>query len=161
VVSSMSLWHKRLRHPSRAILSSLSSILGVIFDKNKENVREICYQAKQTRNRFPVSCNKAKCVFELIHCDIWGLYRESSSCQAHYFFTIIGDASLATWVYLMCDRCEISQLLKDVIGIAKNQFGHNVKIIRSNNRLEFTSKPRQKFYREHGILRQSSYVETP
>ena len=33
--------------------------------------------------------------------------------------------------------------------------------MRSDNGLEFTSKPMQRFYHDHGILRQSSCVETP
>ena len=45
--------------------------------------------------------------------------------------------------------------------MAKNQFGHNVKIVRSGNGSKFTSKPMQQFYREHGILRQNNCVETP
>jgi len=132
----------------------------VVFDKNKVEVCEVCYRAKQTRNRFPISRNIAKCVFGLIHCNVWGPYRESSSCGGHYFRTIVDNASRRTWVYLMSDRGETSQLLKDFIIMAKNQFGHNVKIIRSDNGSQFTSKPMQK-YHEHGTLRQSSCVDTP
>ena len=69
-VSSMNLWHKRLGHPSHGVLSLLPTDLGVISDETKDDVSETCYRAKQTRNRFPVSSNKVKCVFELIHCDI-------------------------------------------------------------------------------------------
>ena len=111
-ISSTNLWHKRLGHSSHGVLSLLPTDLGVISDKTKDNVCETCYQAKQTRNRFPMSSNKAKCVFELIHCDIWGPYRESSSCGTHYFLTIVDDASWATWVYLMVERNEAKSTLK-------------------------------------------------
>ena len=70
VVNFTNLWHKRLGHPSHGVLSLLPTDLGVISDETKDDVSETCYRAKQTRNRFPVSSNKVKCVFELIHCDI-------------------------------------------------------------------------------------------
>ena len=90
---------------------------------------EICYRAKQTHSQFHVSHNKAKCVFGLIHCDIWGPYRELSFCGAHYFLTIVDDASRATWVYLMHDRSETSSLLRNFIAMVKTQFESNVKIV--------------------------------
>ena len=36
-----------------------------------------------------------------------------------------------------------------------------VKVVRSDSESEFTSNPMQVFYREHGILRQNSCVDTP
>ena len=67
--------------------------------RNKRiGVCDVCYRAKQTRNHLLVSETKAS---ELIHCDIWGSYRVNASCGASYFFSIVDDASIATWVYLM------------------------------------------------------------
>jgi len=43
----------------------------------------------------------------------------------------------------------------------KHQFETTVKIVRSDNGSEFTSKPMEQFYQDHGIIRQSSCVETP
>lgn len=103
VVRSIDLWHRRLGHPSHEVLSYLSNSLRVNFDKNKEDICETCYCAKQTRNCFSLSSSQAERIFQLIHCDIWGPYRESSSNGAHYFLTIVDDASRATWAYLMVD----------------------------------------------------------
>ena len=101
VINEVNLWHKRLGHPSCEVLSFLPSSLGVNFGKNKQDVYEICFRAKQIRGKFFVSHNKAENVLELIHCDIWGPYRAPSSTGAQYFLTIVDDASRATWVYLM------------------------------------------------------------
>ena len=105
------------------------------------------------RGKFSMSYNKARHVFELIHCDIWGPYREPASNGAHYFLTTIDDASRATWVYLMHKGGETSQLLKNFVILTKNQFGKNIKTIRSDNGSKFTSNPMQIFYQEKGILR--------
>jgi len=91
-VTTDSLWHKRLGHPSNQVLGLLPKSLGIFTSRNND-VCEICTRAKQTRAKFAISQNKVECVFGLIHCDIWGPYRESSSCGAHYFLTIVDDAS--------------------------------------------------------------------
>ena len=36
-----------------------------------------------------------------------------------------------------------------------------MKIIRGDNRYEFTSKPMEKFYREKGIIHETTCVNTP
>ena len=41
------------------------------------------------------------------------------------------------------------------------QFGKGVKVVRSDNGLEFKSGPMQKFYLENGIIHQTSCVDTP
>ena len=90
------------------------SHLGVVagLHNDKEELCEICLRAKQTRNKVSLSNNNATGVFDLIHCDIWGPYRVPSSYGAHYFLSIMDDASWATRVYLMKDRIEVSKHLK-------------------------------------------------
>jgi len=63
-------------------------------------------------------------------------------------------------VYLMKDRTEASKLLKGFIIMIRTQFDKEVKVVRSDNGSEFTSGPMQEFYFEHGILRESSCVDT-
>ena len=105
----LDLWHQRMGHPSTQIMPFVS---GVKIDRNVSNkVCEICLQAKQTRDVFPVSSNKASEPFDLIHCDIWGPYRVASHCGAHYFLTIVDDFTRAVWVYLMVEKKETCNLL--------------------------------------------------
>ena len=44
--------------------------------------------------------------------------------------------------------------------MVQTQFNGKVKIVRSDNGSEFTSGPMQEYYRAHGILRESSCVDT-
>ena len=71
-VNATWLWHMRLGYPSSDVLSLLPSGLGIVSEshKNKEDFFEICFHAKQTRNKFLVSQSNAKEIFDLIHCDI-------------------------------------------------------------------------------------------
>lgn len=66
---NISLWHKRLGHPSDVILNHLS------FCKNKRKetiVCDTCHLAKQARFPFFSSNTTSLDIFELIHVDIWG-----------------------------------------------------------------------------------------
>ena len=79
----------------------------------------------------------------------------------HYFLTIVDDTTQATWVYLMRERGELSQLLRNFIVMTKNQLEKSVKIVKSDNGAKFTLNPMQVFYQENGIFGQSSCVDTP
>jgi len=96
----------------------------------------------------------------LIHCDIWGPYREASFCGAHYFQTTMDDASRTTWVYLMKNRSETSSLLKRFVAMIEDQFGKGIKIVGSDNKSEFIADPMLQFYAENGLIQQRSCVGT-
>ena len=80
------LWHRRLGHTSNKIISLLPDVSKMECQKFRDEPCDICLKAKQTRNVFPISMNKANDMFALVHCDVWGAYRIPSSCGAHYFF---------------------------------------------------------------------------
>ena len=157
-VNRRCLWHKRLRCPSSEFLSYLPNTLRLVHN-TKEDVCEICLCAKQIRRKFSIGQSNVKENFDLIYCDIWG--RNVSLCGAHYFLSIVDCASRGTWVYLMKDRSEASELLKEFILMVKTQFHKIIKVVRSDNGAEFTSGPMCAFYQEHGILRESSCVDMP
>ena len=158
---SYSLWHQRLGHPSRQSLSLFSKISTDSLKNNVNHFCDICHRAKQTRAQFPLSNSKASSCFELIHYDIWGRYSTSTFCGSYYFLTIVNDFSRATWIFLMKEKGETAKLLIGFCAMVRNQFGHNVKTIRSDNGLEFTSKTLLSYYFENGIIHQTSCVDTP
>lgn len=152
------LRHQRMGHPS----TQITSFSRVRSDScNSRSVCEICLQAKQTRDAFPISFNKAVESFELIHCDIWGPYRVASHCGAHYFLTIVDDFSQAVWVYFMAEKKGTSGLLISFCRMVRTQFKKSVKCVRRDNGLEFKTKSIKQFYTENGILHQTSCVHTP
>ena len=61
----------------------------------------------------------------------------------------------------MKDKSEANKLLKGFIAMVRTQFEKKIKVVRSNNGSEFTSRPMQEFYFEYSILRESSYVDKP
>ena len=61
----------------------------------------------------------------------------------------------------MRGKGEASKLLQNFVVMVKNQFGKDVKIIRSDNGLEFKSGPMKTFYSKKDIIHQTSCVDTP
>jgi len=155
-VTTCELWHHRLRHPNQQVMSLLSSSISDLNNKSMD-ICDACFRTKQTRMSFPISNNKASYCFDLIHCDIWGLYRVESLCGAYYFL----DASHGTWVFFIKEKSEASKFLKNFCLMIKTQFGKCVKVIQSDNGAEFTSGPMKQFYGEEGIIHQTSCTDTP
>ncbi|KAL9447402.1 hypothetical protein AB3S75_014964 [Citrus x aurantiifolia] len=102
------LWHRRLGHASNKIISLLPGVSKMECQKFRDEPCDICFKAKQTRNVFPISMNKANDMFALVHCDVWGAYRIPSSCGAHYFLSIVDDYSRGVWVYLTAHKSEVA-----------------------------------------------------
>ena len=94
---------------------------------------DVCFRAKQTRQCFPSSSNKAKEVFDLIHVDLWAPYRTTALCGSRYFLTIVDDCSRAVWLYLLPDKTLFSQQIRNFLAMIDRQFSRKVKVIRSDN----------------------------
>lgn len=105
-----------------------------------------------------MSNNKASDIFDLIHCNLWGPYRTTALCGAHYFLTIVDDFSRGVWIYLLNDKTEVAQTLRNFLAMVQRQFGKLVKIIRSDNGTEFTCLGAH--LAENGIIHQTSCIET-
>lgn len=95
-------WHTRLGHLSSKRLAILRAQLhyGIPKCKNKEPCY-ICPVAKHRRLHFVSHNHLSQFPFDLIHCDIWGLYHISSSSGHQYFLTLVDDCTRFTWVYLL------------------------------------------------------------
>ena len=82
-----------------------------------------------------------------------------NGCQ--FFLTIVDDFSRATWVHLLSHKSNATSLLQAFIVFVEKQFAAKVKVVRSDNGMEFHSGPIQAFYTDRGISIQSSCVDTP
>ncbi|KAK3035781.1 hypothetical protein RJ639_033510 [Escallonia herrerae] len=156
---SYELWHRRMGHPSSQPLIHLPTVS--VVSPSLKTICDVCCRAKHSRTVFPDSTSRAMDIFGLVHCDIWGPYRVSTISSAKYFLTIVDDYSRAVWVYLMHDKGQTGTLLRNFCNMVHTQFGKLVKIIRSDNGHEFDSQPMTQFYNDHGILHQTSMVDTP
>jgi hypothetical protein len=84
--------------------------------------------------------------------------RTNSVNDHRYFLTIVDDHTRHTWVHFMKNKSETRSLVRDFISYVKTQFNCSVKSIRTDNGCEFNMHT---YFAEHGILHQTSCVETP
>ena len=61
----------------------------------------------------------------------------------------------------MREKGQASLLLQNFVIMVKTQFGRDVKTIRSDNGLEFLSRPMNQFYQQKGIIHHTSCTDTP
>jgi len=148
------LWHQRLGQ---------ASVRSYEFQINKDALRccDICHKAKQTRNSFSLSNTRAKKTFSLIHCDVWGHYHTPSLSGCQYFLCIVDDFSRATWVFLLKDKSETYNKIMEFCSMVQTQFGATIQRVRSDNGTEFINRPLHTYFREHGIMCETSCVDTP
>ena len=96
-----------------------------------------CQMAKFHRVPFSVSNSRATTSFELVHADLWGPYRKLDISGAYYFLTILDDHTRSTWVYLLQNKMQVPDQLRNFILHVQNQFSKTVKTIRTDNGIEF------------------------
>ena len=123
---------------------------------------ESCQLGKHTRVSFP-KCLKSrtKSPFELVHIDVWGLSRTASTLGFWYFVTFIDDFSRCTWLFLMKSQNKLFSEFQKLFAEIRNQFHTSIRILHSDNALEYLSTPFSDFLSSHGILHQSSCTYTP
>jgi len=125
-------------------------------------VCDVCPQAKQHRLAFPTSTISTTAAFELIHIDTWGPYHTKAQTSHQYFLIIVDDFTRATWTHLMVTKDKAIFVLKFFVTMAATQFNAYIKIIRSDNALEFSkSGEAVDFFNAHGLMHQTSCIQTP
>ncbi|KAK6796212.1 hypothetical protein RDI58_003913 [Solanum bulbocastanum] len=144
------LIHKRLGH------SSLSKLQQMVPSLSKLDC-ESCQLRKHTRATFSRGTEgRSESIFSLVHSDIWGPSRVSSTLGFHYFVSFIEDYLRCTWVFLMKDRSELFSIFKSFFAEIQNQFGVSIRTFHSDNALEYLSSQFQEFMSHQGIIHQTS-----
>ena len=117
--------------------------------------------AKLHRQPFPLSTNTTNTCFTILHANIWGPCPYKTYDGVVYFLSIVDDKSRATWVHLMATKSAAFPLLKTFVTYVERQYEATVKIIRTDNGLEFKDSSALEFYKTQGIIHQTTCVDTP
>ncbi|GKD48784.1 retrovirus-related pol polyprotein from transposon TNT 1-94, partial [Tanacetum coccineum] len=78
-----------------------------------------------------------------------------------YFLTIVDDCSRGTWIYLLEQNPDSFEALKSFIKFVSTQFERKIKIVRSDNALEFVKGQCGPYLASQGIVHQTSCVDRP
>ena len=122
---------------------------------------ESCQFAKHHHISSSLRVNKrANAPFALVHSDVWGSCPVTSKTGFRYFVTFVDDYSRMTWLYLMKSRSELFSNFSAFCAEIHTQFNVPIQILRSDNAKEYMSETFQRYMIKHGILHQTSYVDT-
>lgn len=152
------LWNLRLRHLSFTTMQHISTIKDQLTN---QPCCHICPQAKQSRPVFYDSSHKSSTISQLLHVDVWGPYKTPTYDRKQYFVTIVDDYSRFSWVCLIHSKVEVHFVLKDFLLMINTQFGMKVKVLRSDNGIEFMNTKCRELFSLLAIVHQSSCAYTP
>jgi len=64
-------------------------------------------------------------------------------------------------VYLLKEKSEVGQIVKNFIKLVQTQFNPNVQVFITNNETEYFNTVLENFFMENGIVHQSTCVNSP
>ena len=154
------LWHYRLGHPNFQYLKYL--IPNLFKNKSPSSFHcEVCQFAKHHRASFSPQPYKPTTPFIVIHSDIWGPSRTSTSSGKKWFVTFIDDHTRLSWVYLIREKFDVETIFKKFYTMVQTQFQKNIQTLQSDNGREYFKNVLGQFFLEKGIVHQSSCIDTP
>jgi hypothetical protein len=99
-----------------------------------------CAQGKNIKNPFPKRDNKEEGVLELIHSDVGDPIPSSSINGYVYYVSFIDDYSCKIWKYFLKSKDEVFSKFKEFKALIENLSKRKIKILKSDNGGEYTSK---------------------
>jgi hypothetical protein len=106
-----------------------------------------CIHGKTQKLPFPrIGINRAFGVLELIHSDICGPLIPPTYSSFQYFMTLIDDYSRYCTIYLLRNKSDVFKTFTHWKTYIENQVREKIKILRSNNGGQYTSKDFNSFY---------------
>jgi transposase InsO family protein len=163
IENSCELWNRILAYINYKALPYICKVvIGLPELKgDQEGICNRCAQGKNIKNPFPKRDSKAEGVLELIHSNVCGPMPSSSISGYVYYVSFIDDYSRKTWIYLLKSKDEVFNKFKELKVLIENLFERKIKILRSNNGGEYTSKEFVNFYRDVGIKRELNTPYNP
>lgn len=156
------IWHKRLGHISDKGLQILNK-LGAFGKDNIEKLSfcDYCILGKHNRLHFLPRMHKSVSILEYLHTDLWGLASVITHTGFKYFLSIIDDFSRKNWTFLLKSKSDTFGMFKNWKTLIENQTDKNIKVLRTDNGLEFCNFEFDGLCKLSGILRHRTVAHTP
>lgn len=136
VESEYIIWHQRLGHVPLSKLQHIDRVKQCLSQQRKQVCRTFP-MSRMNKLTFPTSNSHALKPFDLIQTDIWEPYKVPTRGKFRSFLTLVDDHSRMTWVYLLEKRSDYLSTLLRFKEYVVTQFDGKLKVIRSDNALEF------------------------
>ncbi|WVZ97403.1 hypothetical protein U9M48_042943 [Paspalum notatum var. saurae] len=162
------LWkrHRRHGHLSFDLLAKLSS-LDLIrgLPKLKSGHDLVCHPCRHGKmvaaSHTPVNQVMTAYPGELLHMDTVGPSRVRSVGGKWYVLVIVDDFSCWSWVQFMESKDEVFEFVHDLVLRLRNESGHAMRALRSDNGSEFKNDRFKTFCQSQGLEHQFSSLYVP
>nr|AAM08562.1 Putative retroelement [Oryza sativa Japonica Group]AAM10749.1 Putative retroelement [Oryza sativa Japonica Group] len=156
------LWHMRLGHMSEIGLAELSK-RGLLDGQSIKKLKfcEHCIFGKHKRVKFNTSTHTTEGILDYVHSDLWGPARKTSFGGARYMMTIVDDYSRKVWPYFLKHKYQAFDVFKEWKTMVERQTERKVKILRTDNGMDFCSKIFKSYCKSEGIVRHYTVPHTP
>lgn len=158
-------WHRRFGHLNYQSLCKMrdGAVKGMTFSDAAIGLSncKICAEGKQVRLPFETSKSKTSKVLDLVHSDLIGPMETQSIGGARFILTFVDDFSRKVFVFFLRKKSQVFETFVDFKTFVENQTERKIKILRTDNGLEYLSNAFDSYCRSHGILHQLTNVYTP
>ena len=147
-------WFNPCRLGSRGHLgANFSLLLYTDLIKNRNHL--------ECKNTFKSSETKTSMPLKLVHSDLCGKMGQKSLGGAEYFLALLDDKTRYTWVYPLKTKDQGFDCFKEWQAEVENRTGRRVKILRTDNGGEYTSRKFQDHLKTCGIRHELTIPKTP
>ena len=119
------------------------------------------FGGKNDQTTFNAKGRRAQELLELVHTDVCGPMSTQARRGYEYFITFTDDYSRYGYVYLMKQKSETFEKLKEFKAEVENQFGKHIKAIRSDRGGEYLLRDFKDYLTQNEIVSQLTTPRTP
>jgi hypothetical protein len=150
------LWHRRMAHFHHGALRFLREMVTGVLDFSSEHheLCKGCSLGKYTKIAFPSNDSRAEGILDLIHSNVCGLMSSTSLTGSLYYVVFIDDFSRKSWIFFMKTKGQVFSRFQEFKSFVENQTGKKIRVLRSDNGGEYTSKEFMEFCVGEGIKRE-------
>jgi len=165
--ASSETWHRRFGHLGTQSLMQLNKdqmVRGLKLNPSvteAPKVCEPCLKGRQHRNPFSVGTGRAAGPLDLVHSDVCGKMGSPSLSGSEYFVTFIDSYSHYTWVYVLKRKDQVFESFLKWKALVENSTGRKLKVLRTDNGGEFTSRKFKEHLSQHGIRHETTVPKNP
>jgi transposase InsO family protein len=143
-------------------MGRLEMVRGLPPISHAKQFCDTCVLAKHRRGVFPKQSKyRADKALELVHGDLCGPVMPVTLGGRRYFLLLIDDATCYMWVVLLTAKSEASSAIKGIQAAVEKECGRKLRVLRTDNRGEFTVAEFAAYCADEGITRHFSAPYTP
>ena len=98
---------------------------------------------------------------DYVHSNLWGIAKIQSQSGNRYFVSFIDDYFKKVWIYLLKNNSDAFGKFKEWKLLFENQTSNQVKVLRTDNGIEYCNANFDEFCKAHGILRHRTIKYAP